>query len=34
LSDVLEVNGILMPKDRAWYYNKDNEYLATDRLVD
>lgn len=33
LTDVLEVNGIKMPKDRAWYYNKDNGYLATDRLV-
>ena len=34
LTDVLEVNGIKMPKDRAWYYNKDDGYLATDRLVD
>jgi hypothetical protein len=33
LSDVLEVNGIKMPKDRAWYYNKDGGYLATDRLA-
>ena len=33
LTDVLDVNGIKMPKDRAWYYNKDNGYLATDRLV-
>ena len=33
LSDELEVNGIKMPKDRAWYYNKDDGYLATDRLA-
>lgn len=33
LSDELEVNGIKMPKDRAWYYNKDGGYLATDRLA-
>lgn len=32
LSDELLVNGIKMPKDRAWYYNKDEGYLATDRL--
>lgn len=33
LSDLLDVNGIKMPKDRAWYYNKDDGYLATDKLV-
>lgn len=27
------VNGIKMPKDRAWYYNKDDGYLGTDKLV-
>lgn len=26
------VNGIKMPKTRAWYYNKDDTYLGTDRL--
>ncbi|MFX0555859.1 DUF6503 family protein [Maribacter sp. CXY002] len=33
LSDILEVNGINMPKTRAWYYNKDNTYLGTDVLL-
>lgn len=33
LTDIATVNGIKMPKDRAWYYNKDNSYLATDKLV-
>lgn len=27
-----EVSGIKMPKIRAWYYNKDDKYLGTDRL--
>lgn len=26
------INGIKMPKNRAWYYNKDNGYLGTDIL--
>ncbi|MFD1062835.1 DUF6503 family protein [Winogradskyella litorisediminis] len=26
------VNGIKMPKIRAWYYNKDDKYLGTDTL--
>ena len=26
------VNGIKMPKTRAWYYNKDDTYLGTDIL--
>ena len=26
------VNGIKMPKTRAWYYNKDDGYLGTDTL--
>lgn len=33
LTDEVEVQGIKMPKDRAWYYNKDNGYLGTDKLV-
>jgi len=33
LSDEMEIKGIKFPKDRAWYYNKDGEYLATDRLT-
>ena len=32
LSGTAEVNGIKMPKTRAWYYNKDNKYLGTDIL--
>ena len=34
LKDEVVINGVKMPKDRAWYYNKDNGYLGTDRLVD
>ncbi|MCK5402252.1 MAG: hypothetical protein KAJ28_11520 [Flavobacteriaceae bacterium] len=26
------INGIKMPKNRAWYTNKENKYLGTDRL--
>lgn len=33
LEGLEEVNGIQMPKTRAWYYNKDNTYLGTDILV-
>jgi len=32
LSKELMVNGIKMPKDRAWYYNKGDKYLGTDIL--
>lgn len=28
-----EINGIKMPKTRAWYYNKDDKYLGTDTLT-
>lgn len=28
-----EIGGVKMPKDRAWYYNKDDGYLGTDKLV-
>lgn len=34
LSEETIVNGIKMPKVRAWYYNKDGKYLGTDTLVD
>ncbi|MFC0603724.1 DUF6503 family protein [Winogradskyella pulchriflava] len=34
LTDEAVVNGIKMPKVRAWYYNKDDGYLGTDTLVD
>jgi len=30
LTDEEIVNGIKMPKNRAWYYNKDDGYLGTD----
>ncbi len=33
LSGEMLVEGIKMPKDRAWYYNKDDGYLGTDKLV-
>ncbi|WP_299105374.1 DUF6503 family protein [uncultured Tenacibaculum sp.] len=32
LSDKVTVNGIKMPKNRAWYYNKNDGYLGTDIL--
>ena len=32
LSEEAVVNGIKMPKVRAWYYNKDDKYLGTDTL--
>ncbi|AWX44724.1 hypothetical protein HME9304_01727 [Flagellimonas maritima] len=32
LKGLENVEGILMPKNRAWYYNKDDKYLATDIL--
>lgn len=34
LSDMITVNGIKIPKTRAWYYNKDNKYLGTDNLME
>ncbi|SDQ17759.1 DUF6503 family protein [Flagellimonas zhangzhouensis] len=32
LEGIEEINGIKMPKTRAWYVNKDNKYLGTDTL--
>nr|WP_299382509.1 DUF6503 family protein [Allomuricauda sp.] len=32
LQGLEEINGIKMPKTRAWYYNKNNKYLGTDIL--
>ena len=32
LTDEETINGIKMPKTRAWYYNKDDKYLGTDIL--
>ncbi len=33
LEDLEDINGIQMPKTRAWYLNKDNKYLGTDILT-
>ena len=33
LKDLETINGIKMPKVRAWYYNKNDVYLGTDTLV-
>lgn len=32
LNDEILVEGIKMPKNRSWYYNSNNKFLATDRL--
>ena len=32
LSEMISVNGIKIPKVRAWYYNTDDKYLGTDVL--
>ncbi|WP_299056808.1 DUF6503 family protein [uncultured Polaribacter sp.] len=32
LSGIETINDIKIPKNRAWYYNKDNKYLGTDIL--
>ena len=32
LTEEILVNGIKMPKNRAWYYNKNDKYLGTDFL--
>ncbi len=32
LSEMKTIEGIKMPKVRAWYYNKDDKYLGTDIL--
>lgn len=32
LTGLEEINGIKMPKNRAWYYNNNNGYLGTDYL--
>ena len=31
LTEEIEVNGIKMPKNRAWYYNKNHEYANYDK---
>ena len=32
LSELKTISNIKMPKNRAWYYNKNDKYLATDIL--
>lgn len=32
LSEIETIQNIKMPKNRVWYYNKNNEYLGTDML--
>lgn len=32
-SGIETINGIKMPKERAWYYNKNQQYLGTDTLI-
>ena len=32
LKDIKTINGVKFPRERAWYYNKDNGYLGTDIL--
>lgn len=34
LKEELEVDGIKMPRDRYWYYNKDNGFLGVDLMVE
>lgn len=32
LTEELNINGLKLPQNRAWYYNKDDKYLGTDFL--
>ncbi len=32
LSDIMELNGLKIPKTRKWYYNRNDKYLGTDTL--
>ena len=34
LSDSLEINGIKIPANRSWYYNKNTLFIASDKIVD
>jgi len=34
ISNPKEINGIKIPAERYWYYNKDTRFLALDRIVD
>ncbi len=33
LKDLMEINGVKIPKVRTWYYNKNQELLGTDFLI-
>lgn len=33
LEEHVDYNGIIIPKNRAWYYNADNKYIGEDRLT-
>ena len=33
LEDYTSVKGILMPKTKKWYWNKDNSFFRTDRIL-
>lgn len=33
LTEEMEIGGVKMPKNRAWYYNKDGGYLGVDILA-
>ena len=33
LTDMIEINGMKIPKNRAWYTNPDSTLLGTDRLI-
>jgi hypothetical protein len=32
LKNTVEMQGVKIPSQRIWYYNKDNKYLATDNI--
>jgi hypothetical protein len=34
LSDSVVINGIKIPADRSWYYNKNTLFIAADKIVD
>lgn len=33
LTEEAVINNMKLPKNRAWYYNKDDKYLGTDFLM-
>jgi Family of unknown function (DUF6503) len=34
LEDYTSVKGILMPKTKRWYWNKDNSFFRTDKMIE